>query len=357
MKMKFIVYTLLVLSIGSLIFYRIMQNKKSETANKPDGVKNKAIQVDGIILKPQSFSDNLMVSGSIEANEQVQIRSQVTGVITRIYFQEGNKVSQGQALVKIDDSDLQAQLSELLTREDLAAENEKRAKLLLQKEGISKEEYDISLSALKSLQAQENIIRTQISKTVIKAPFNGTIGLRNVSVGEFLSTSLIIANLVNINPVKITFAVPEKYSSNMRIHTKVEFTFAGSSKTYIATVYAIEPQIDAATRTLQLRARASNENGILLPGSFANVKLPLTVIPDALLVPTEAVIPIQDGKKVFILENGQAKEVKIETSSRTDKDLLVLSGLKAGDTVLTTGVMSMKAGMPVQVKLTNADTK
>ncbi|ABG59909.1 efflux RND transporter periplasmic adaptor subunit [Cytophaga hutchinsonii] len=357
MKIKFIVYTLVILSIGSLIFYRIRQNKESESANKPDASKNKTVQVDGIILKPQSFSDNLMVSGSIEANEQVQIRSQVTGVITHIYFQEGNKVSKGQALVKIDDAELQAQLSELLTREDLAAENEKRAKLLLQKEGISKEEYDISLSALKSLQAQENIIRTQISKTIIKAPFNGTIGLRNVSIGEFLSTSLIIANLVNTNPVKITFAVPEKYSSNMKINTKVEFTFAGSSKTYAATVYAIEPQIDAATRTLQLRARASNEDGALLPGSFANVKLPLTIIPDALLVPTESVIPIQDGKKVFIVENGQAKEVKIETSSRTDKDLLVLSGLKAGDTVLTTGVMSMKAGMSVQVKLTNADTK
>lgn len=357
MKLKYIIYTLILVGIGSLIAYRITQNKEAGALTMPKNAAMKPMQVDGIILKPQSFSDNLMVSGSIEANEQVQIRSQVTGIITKIFFTEGNNVSQGQPLVKIDDAELQAQLSELSTRKDLAAENEKRAKLLLEKEGISKEEYDISLSALKSLQAQESIIRTQISKTLIKAPFNGTIGLRNVSVGEYLTADIVVANLVNTNPVKLTFAVPEKYSSNMKINTNVAFTFAGSAKTYMATVYAIEPQIDAATRTLQLRARAGNKDGSLLPGSFANIRLPLSTIPDALLVPTEAVIPIQDGKKVFIVENGKAKEAKIETSSRTDKDLLVLSGLKSGDTVLTTGVMSMKAGMPVQVKLTNVDYK
>lgn len=355
MKFKYIVYTVLVLGLGTLIFYRISQNK--EVLGEAKGPINKSVTVDGIILHPQQFSNTISISGSIEANEQVQIRSQVTGVITHIFFKEGAKVKQGEALVKIDDTELQAQLTELLVRQDLASENEKRANLLLQKEGISREEYDISLSALKSLQAQAQITRTQIAKTTIKAPFSGTIGLRNVSAGEYLSSDIIIANLVNINPVKITFSVPEKYSANMKVNTKVRFTFAGSTKTYTATVYAIEPKIDAVTRTLQLRARASNEDGALLPGSFANIELPLTVIQDALLVPTEAVIPTQDGKKVFIAENGKAKEAKIETASRTNTDLLVLSGLKAGDTVLTTGVMSMKAGTAVKVKLTNVDHK
>lgn len=355
MKLKYILYTVLILGICSLIFYRISQNKT--TSSEPQGPMNKSVTVDAIILQPREFSNTILVSGSIEANEQVQIRSQVTGVITHIYFKEGSNVKQGQALVKIDDAELQAQLTELLVRQNLASENEKRAALLLQKEGISKEEYEISLSALKSLEAQAQIIRTQIAKTTIKAPFSGTIGLRNVSAGVYLSTDVVIANLVNINPVKISFAVPEKYSANMKVNTKVRFTFAGSAKTFTAIVYAIEPEIDAVTRTLQLKAKASNDDGALLPGSFANIELPLTTIKDALLVPTEAVIPIQDGKKVFILENGKAKEAKIETSSRTDSDLLVLSGLKAGDTVLTTGVMSMKAGTAVKVKLRNVDQK
>lgn len=355
MKLKFVLYALIILGLGALIYYPVVKNKEISNNGKPQGMSNQSIGVNGIVLQPQEFSNTISVSGSIGANEQVQIRSQVTGLITHIFFNEGSTVKKGQALVKIDDAELQAQLSEISIREELASENEKRAKSLLQKEGISQEEYEITLSALKSLQAQSKIIRTQISKTTINAPFDGTIGLRNVSVGEFVSTDIVIANLVNINPVKITFSVPEKYASSMKVNTKVRFTFAGSTKTYTATIYAIEPEIDAVTRTIQLRAKATNNDGALLPGSFANVELPLATIKDALLIPTEAVIPIQDGKKVFIVKNGKATEAIVETTSRTDKDLLVLSGLQAGDTVLTTGIMSMKEGTSVKVKITNVD--
>lgn len=355
MKLKYILYTLVLLGIGAMIYYRIDKNKELSDSSKPKGMFTKSIGVNGIVLKAREFANIISVSGSIGANEQVQLRSQVAGIITQIYFIEGRFVKKGQTLVKIDDSELQAQLSEILIRETLASENEKRANSLLKKEGISKEEYEITLSAMKSLQAQAQIIRTQLAKTLIKAPFDGTIGLRNVSVGEYLSTTTIIANLVNTNPVKITFSVPEKYASSMKVNTPVQFTFAGSTKTYTATIYAIEPEIDALTRTMQLRAKASNIDGVLLAGSFANIQLPLTVIKNALLVPTEAVIPIQDGKKVFIVKNGKAKEAVVETSSRTDKDVLILSGLQEGDTVLTTGVMSMKPGTAVKVTLTNVD--
>lgn len=355
MKLKYIIYTLIFLGIGGLIYYRIVKNKELTDSSKPKGMFNKSIGVNGIVLKAREFSNTISVSGSIGANEQVQLRSQITGIITNIYFTEGSNVKKGQALVKIDDAELQAQLSEVLVRVELASENEKRANALLKKEGISREEYEITLSAMKSLQAQEQIIRTQLAKTLIKAPFDGTIGLRNVSVGVYLSSDMVIANLVNTNPIKLTFSVPEKYAASMKVNTKVQFTFAGSSKTYTATIYAIEPEIDALTRTLQLRAKASNTDGALLPGSFANIELPLTTIKNALLVPTEAVIPIQDGKKVFIVKDGKAKEAIIETSSRTDKELLILSGLNEGDTVITTGVMSMKTGTSVKVNLTNVD--
>ncbi len=357
MKLKYILYIVLAVGLGTLVYYRITKNKELAKEGNSKGPMNATATVDGIVLTPQKFANTILVSGSIAANEQVQLRSQISGIITHIYFQEGSKVSQGQALVKIDDTELQAQLSELQVRVDLAAENEKRASQLLKKEGISKEEYDITLSTLRSLQAQEKIIQAQVAKTIIKAPFNGVIGLRNVSIGEYLSADIIIANLVNINPIKITFSVPEKYASSMKTNTKVSFTIAGNTKKFTATVYAVEPEIEAATRTLQLRAKASNEQGELVPGSFATIELPLSVLPDALLIPTEAVIPIQDGKKVFIAENGKAKEALIETSSRTDKNILVLSGLKAGDTVLTSGVMSLKAGTNVRVKLPTTDQK
>jgi membrane fusion protein (multidrug efflux system) len=356
MKLKYILYALIILGIGALIYYRIIKNKELNGASKSKGMMpNKSINVNGIILKAQEFSNIISVSGSIDANEQVQIRSQVVGIITQIYFKEGSLVKKGQALVKIDDSELQAQLSEVNIREELASQNEKRANALLKKQGISQEEYDITLSTFKSLQAQVQIIRTQISKTTINAPFDGTIGLRNVSVGEYLTSTIIIANLVNINPIKLTFSVPEKYASSMKVNTNVQFTFAGSNKTFTANIYAIEPEIDPLTRTMQLRAKATNNNGLLLPGSFANVELPLSVIKNALLVPTEAIIPIQDGKKVFIVKDGKAQEAIVTTSSRTDKYVLILSGIEEGDTVLTTGVMSLKSDTPVKVTITNND--
>ncbi len=140
----------------------------------------------------------------------------------------------------------------------------------------------------------------------------------------------------------------------VKANTEITFTVAGSDKKFTATVYAIEPGIEAATRTLQLRARAANPNGELRPGSFANIELPLNTIPNALLVPSQAIIPVQNGKKVFVAENGKAKEVKVEAATRTEKDMLITAGLKAGDTVLTTGIMTLKAGSPVKVKIAGA---
>ena len=128
---------------------------------------------------------------------------------------------------------------------------------------------------------------------------------------------------------------------------------AGSAQTYTARVYAIEPSIEASTRTLQLRAKADNTSGVLIPGSFASISLPLATIEDAILIPTEAIIPVQDGKKVFVTDSGKAKEVMVQTSTRTEKEILVISGLKAGDTVLTTGIMSLKDGSKVKVNTGN----
>lgn len=309
------------------------------------------MRVSGVVATPQEFSNSLSVTGSIEPNEQIEVRGQVSGLVRGIYFQEGGNVRKGQVLVKIDDAELRAQLAQAQTRKTLAAENERRARLLLEKEAISREEYDVARAELQTAQAQIQLVRAQLAKTSITAPFAGKVGLRAVSVGSYLSPETVVTNLVSINPIKITFAVPEKYAGQVKQNSELTFTVAGSQEKYTARIYAIEPSIAAATRTLQLRARADNAQGTLLPGSFANIQLPLAVISNALLIPTQAVVPVQNGKKVFIAENGKAKEVMIETSTRTEKDLLVTSGLSAGDTVLTTGVMSLKAGSPVKVAI------
>ena len=351
MKIKHLVYALIIVGIGALIFYRISDNKKSEEKNSKGPGAKTALSVSGIVLKPQVFLDNLSLSGSIEANEQVDIRSEISGIVESINFQEGTMVTKGQVLFKVNDIELRAQLANVKTSQGLASENERRAKLLLEKEAISQEEYDIASADFKSSKAQTQLIQAQIAKTTVRAPFSGKIGLRAISNGTYVTPTTPIAKLVNTSQLKITFSIPEKYASQMKVGNALSFTTAGSTEKFDAKIYAIEPEIEVATRTLKVRAIAQNPDGKLYPGTFANVALPLDHIKDALLVPTEAVIPIQNGKKIYISENGKAKEIVIQTGSRTEKEILVLNGLKPGDTVLTSGVMTLKNGSPVKVKI------
>ena len=355
MKVKYIVYIIIVILLGGAVAYRFNKNKaqKASMGGRKPGGPPAVLNVNGIVTKTENFSNSLSIAGSIEANEQVDIRSEVSGLITSINFTEGTSVSKGKVLIKINDLELQAQLSQALTKQKLAQETEYRAGMLLQKEAISKEEYDVALAELKSLQSQTQLIRAQLAKTQIRAPFSGKIGLRSISVGEYITPSKNIARLVSTDPVKITFSIPEKYAGSIKMNTTISFTVAGSKNEYKGIIYAVEPGIDIATRTLQLKATASNSRGDLLPGSFAKIDLPLMNVNDAILIPTESIIPVLMGKKVFISSNGIATEVMVETGTRTEKSVLITSGLKVGDTVLTTGIMSLKKDAPVIVNIVN----
>lgn len=356
MKVKYIVYTLLLVGIGALVFYRISENKKQKMeasgGGGGKGGKKPPMAVNGVVVSPQDFANTLSLSGSIEANEQIEVRTEVSGIAEKIFFTEGAKVTKGQVLVKINDIELRAQAGQARTRQTLAAENERRARLLLQKEAISQEEYDIASADYKTAQAQTQLINAQIGKTSIRAPFSGTIGLRNISPGTYVTPTTLITNLVNSNQIKITFSIPEKYATQMKVNSIITFTVSGSNEIFQAKVYALEPSVEVATRTLKVRAIAENAQGKLLPGTFANVTLPLDEVQGAFVIPTEAIVPVQGGKKVFITKNGHAQEVTVETGTRTDKDIVVLSGLKAGDTVLTTGVLTLKKETPVKVSVT-----
>lgn len=351
MKIKHIIYLLLLIGIGGLIAYRINKNNNENGSNSK--AKNSApVTVKGMVLKPQEFKDNLSLSGSLEANEQVDIRSEVTGVVQSINFDEGSKVNEEQILIKVNDIELRAQLSKVETAQKLASENERRAKLLLEKQAISQEEYDVASADFQSAKAESDLIAAQLSKTSIRAPFSGTIGLRSISKGSYVTPTTMIAKLVNTTKLKLTFSIPEKYASRMRLNGAFTFTTTSSNKEYTAEIYAIEPEVDTATRTLKIRAITDNSEGNLYPGMYVNVLLPLETVPDALMVPTEALIPIQNGKKIFVAHNGKAQEIEVKTGSRTANSIRIISGLKSGDTILTYGVMAINNGTPIKVDLT-----
>lgn len=351
MKVKNLIYALLIIVLGGFIAYRIVSNKSKNEDSKKSGDKDTPTNVTGMVVKTSTFDNNLSLSGSIEANEQIEIHSEVSGIVEGIYFTEGSFVNKGQVLFKVNDIELKAQLRQASTKEGLAAENERRAKLLLAKEAISQEEFDVARADHASAQAQTQLIRAQIAKTSVKAPFSGKIGLRSISPGTYITPAVLVAKLVNTGKLKITFSIPEKYATQVKSGSVIDFTVSGSTKIYNAKIYAIEPEVEVATRTLQIRAIADNADGKLLPGTFADVKLPLDIIKDAIVVPTEAIVPVQDGKKVFIANKGKAKEVMVEATTRTDASILILSGLKAGDTLVTSGVMSLKDEAPIKVKV------
>ena len=351
MKLKTILISLFVLILIGLIGYRITSNKAEAGKNNNKADKKPPTMVDAIVLSEKDFANVISLSGSIEANENVEIRSEASGIVEQIYFTEGTNVSKGQVLLKVNDIELRAQLSQATTKQSLASENERRAKLLLQKEAISQEEYDIASAEFRSLKAQSQLIQAQIAKTSIRAPFSGKIGLRNISPGTYVTPATLITKLVSSNQVKISFSIPEKYATEVENNTTVKIMMPNSSESFAAKIYAIDPEIEVATRTLKVRAIADNPANKLIAGTFATVELPLKNIKNAILVPTEAVIPIQNGKVVYIATNGKAKEMKIETLTRTAKDVVVTSGIKAGDTLVVSGVMAIKNDSDIQIKI------
>jgi membrane fusion protein (multidrug efflux system) len=357
MKTKTISLTLAIMLLLGLIGYRILKNASESEINDKKGDKKPSLSVTAIVVSSKDFSNTISLSGSIDANENVEIRSEVSGIVEKISFLEGTNVSKGQILLKVNDIELKAQLSQAITKQKLASENERRAKLLLQKEAISQEEYEIASAEFRSLKAQTQLIQAQIAKTTIRAPFSGKIGLRNISPGTYVTPTTLITKLVNSSQVKISFSIPEKYASEIENNTSILFTIPNNPQKFTAKIYAIEPEIETATRTLKIRAISDNSTGKLLPGTFATIELSLKNIKDAIVIPTEAVVPIQDGKVVYIANNGKAKEIKIETFSRTTKEIIVTSGLKSGDTLLTSGVMSLKDEADIKVKLKEPSKK
>ena len=309
------------------------------------------MHVNGFIAQPGIVSEVIHVTGSLLSNKEVEIRNEIAGKLVKIYFQEGTEVRQGELLVKIYDQDLQAQLKILQLEEQLLKIKESRQADLLKVQGISLQEYDESLNALQQVQAEIDVLKVQISKTEIKAPFSGKVGLEAVNEGALLGLNTKIVTLQEINPMKLEFSVPERYQALISINQKVLFSIESNNKEMDAQVYAMEPKIDPHTRSVVLRARTGNADGKLIPGAFARVKIPLINIDGALMIPSQAIIPELKGYKLFVQKNGKALPRKVEIGIRNDSTIQIVSGIEAGDTILTNGIMQLRPDMPVKVKL------
>ena len=326
-------------------------DKKTVTTKQSAGGANRqmSMRVDAYVVTPTMISEKIEVPGTLIANEATEIHPEISGRIVRLNVAEGKFVSKGALLAKIYDGDLQAQLQKLQVQLDLANTNEQRSAQLLKIQGISKADYDASLLNVSNIKADIDITRANISKTEIRAPFSGKMGLKNISPGAYVTPSTVLATIQQVDRLKLDFTVPEKYSSQITSGKIVSFTSENSGKTYTANVSAIESSITETTRTLMVRAVVQNKDAALIPGSFAKVILKFDPDPNALMIPSQAILPQARGKKVITYDAGIAKFVDVTTGIRDSARVQILSGLKPGDTIVITGLLSVRPESKIQI--------
>ena len=341
------------LIIGSIIFgcIQLMPKENEELAMaeaKPKGGK-KVLEVSARVISPQLLTDEIPIIGRLVPDEEVQLSFETSGKITEIHFEEGSHVKKGTLLAKVNDSQLQAQLARLEAQVPLAQERVYRQSTLLQRDAVSKEALEIVKTELATLNADIEKTKAQIEQTELRAPFDGVIGLRQVSVGAYASPSTVIAKLTSVTPIKIEFSVPERYAGEVKKGTGLEFTVDGKLDAFKAQVYATEASLDAETHTLLVRALYPNEKRELLSGQYAGIRLKQKEIEDAIAIPSEAIVPEMGKSKVFVYRGGKAEPVDVVTGIRTDSEIQIVNGLKIGDTILTSGTLQLRKGSPVKI--------
>jgi|688.fasta_scaffold25506_3 membrane fusion protein (multidrug efflux system) len=340
--------------IATMALLTLFSCKSKKDAAPPPGQGPGApvpvISVEGLVVKTSSINEVVEASGTILANEATEIRPEISGRITQLNIREGAVVPKGSLLVKIYDADLQAQLNKLLVQLQIAEKTEERQKELLKIGGIAQQDYDLSTLQVSNIKADIELTRVNISKTEIRAPYNGRLGLKSISPGAYISPTTLITTITQMNQMKIEFSVPEKYSAQINNGLTLDFMLDGSTKSYKANVLAREGSVDQNTRNLRIRAVVQGgADQFLVPGTFAKVRMILGENRNAIMIPSNAVIPQARNKQVALYRGGMASMIDIDTGIRDSSNVQVLSGLKSGDTLVTSGLLFIKPGTKLKL--------
>lgn len=336
-------------------FPRSKRDSKQEIAptQSRQGGNKRVLNVNATIIRDHDLVDDINPIGRLMPDEEVDLSFQTSGLITHIYFNEGTQVTKGQLLAKVNDAPLQAQLKKFEAQLKLAEDRVFRQSALLEKDAVSKEAYEQVKTDLEILHADIQLVKANIALTELRAPFDGLIGLRQVSEGAYASPSTVIATLTKVSPLKIEFSIPERYTNEIKAGTKVNFTVDGSLDTYQASVYATASNIDPVTGTFAVRALYSNAKGTLLPGKHAKVWVRRFEASDAIVIPSQAIVPEMGMDKVFLYKNGKAEPTFVTKGLRTDANVQILEGLQLGDTLITSGTLQLRTGMAVTLDYIN----
>lgn len=345
-----VIIILAVLFLIALPKLSFLDEDNKAAAQENNGVRRSGIPVEVMAVRTERLDNTINITGAVLANESIALTSEVAGKISRIYFKEGDRVRKGDLLVKINDEELRAQLERLKYTRQLNEDMESRMSQLLERDAISQEEYDITLTELKTSTADIKALEAQIDKAQIRAPFSGIVGLRYVSEGSYIAPSTVIASLYSVDPAKIEFSIPGRYGNSIKTGNKINFTTEGSEEVFTGEVYALEPRIDPTTRTLTVRALSPNKDRKLIPGQFVRISLTLSSKENAIMVPSFSVVPEANGHLVYLVNKGKADSVKVNIGFRGAREVEIVSGIKAGDTLVVSGIQQIKDGADVLVK-------
>lgn len=299
------------------------------------------------VVKPTPLEETVETIGTLRANEAVEMVPELTRRLVRIEMEEGAAVAKNDVLFVLDDADLVAAIAEIEARVKLAEANAARAEALLPERAISRQEYDLAVAEVGIIRSQLATKRVELAKTRIRAPFAGRLGTRQVSEGALVDPDTVLATLQDTSRVKVDFPLPERYANEVRPGQHFRFTVAGNEHVFEGTVAVIEPAADAATRSLRVRGICDEPKG-LLPGGFAEVTLRLGTIANGFAIPSQAVVPSPRGHGVYLARDGKAEFRDIEIGIRGAAQVQVLRGLQEGDQVLTTNLLRLRPGVPVQ---------
>ncbi len=351
--MRILKNQLLPSTIIALCAFSCHEKKADVPRALPPSPKTMTVQVEGFIARPQTINESSTVPGNLMPFEETELHPEVSGRVVQLNIREGAYVTKGTMLLKIYDGDLQAQLKKLEVQIATAQKTVERQTELLKINGISQQEVDLSSLQVNSLKADIDIIRTSIIKTELRAPFNGKLGLKNISPGAYVTPSTIVTNIRAVDQLKLEFTVPEKYSSRIHNGMNVLFAVNAGAPKYKATVIASESGITENSRSLKVRAIVTNKDKDLVAGSFAQVNLMFGENTKALMIPTESIVPDARNKRVIVYHDGIAKYQVVTTGLRDSSRIEIVSGINAGDTIVTTGLLFIKPDAKIAITKTN----
>ena len=340
---------LLVLALAFGIPKMLPAKKAGAADTTAAALPSSAVLVDAAVVHPTAVADQLQATGTIQANQEVQLVSEVARKVTAVYAHEGTTVARGALLFTLDDADLLARRHKLKLQEKLALLDDGRMRGLLRTESVTQQEYDQVSTNLQVLQADIEAVEVDLAKTRIRAPFAGKVGLNKVDVGAYVTPSTVLTSLEDVSQVEVSFTVPERYAAVVQPGQTIQFTTENDTAPQAGRIIATEPRTDVSTRSLLVKALSANTKRQLVPGMSAKINLLLHAATQALVVPTQALIPTAKGYSLYAIKGGKADYRDVTTGARSSGTVQVLTGLQTGDTVATTNLLRLAAGVPVHV--------